>query len=61
MTYETYDDLSLFAGKKMSNRMWVELISEEFNVSHSVAKDMLHAMIVTKDIKTSSRYRFDER
>ena len=28
----------------MTNKEWMSLISKEFNVSHTVAKGMLHAM-----------------
>lgn len=34
----------------MTNKEWMLLISKEFNVSHTVAKGMLHAMYRAKDI-----------
>ena len=51
MTYETYDDLSLALGRRLTNQEWVKLIAENFEVSNSVAKDMLHAMIYCKKMK----------
>lgn len=39
----------------MTNKEWVLLISKEFNVSHTVAKGMLHAMYRAKDILSVNR------
>lgn len=51
MTIDTYENLKEYVGKPLSNRMWVDLISESFMVSRSVAKEMLHSMYVTKEMK----------
>lgn len=51
MTFETYDNLKQFIGKPISNRVWIDLISESFKVSRSVAKEMLHSMYKTKEIR----------
>jgi hypothetical protein len=32
----------------MTNREWIDLLSEEFNVSRTSARDMLHALMVIK-------------
>ena len=39
----------------MTNKEWMLLISKEFNVSHTVAKGMLHAMYRAKDILSVNR------
>ena len=39
----------------MTNKEWMLLISKEFNVSHTVAKGMLHAMYKAKDILSVNR------
>lgn len=51
MTIDTYDELKSYIGKPLPNRIWIDIISESFKVSRSVAKEMLHAMYVTKEIK----------
>lgn len=52
MTNETYDELALYLGKdKLPNSLWVDLIAEHFGVTRSVAKEMLHAMYVMRDLK----------
>lgn len=38
----------------MTNREWMLLIAKEFNVSNSVAKEMLHAMMEVKKVKEAS-------
>jgi len=38
----------------MDNKEWVMLIAKEFNVSNSIAKQMLHAMYECKKIKDIS-------
>ncbi len=44
MTAETYDNLSAAVGRKLTNREWIDLIAENFEVSRTVAKEMLHGM-----------------
>lgn len=39
----------------MTNKEWMLLISKEFNVSHTVAKGMLHAMYRAKDTLSVNR------
>lgn len=51
MTFETYDNLKQFIGKPISNKIWIDLISESFHVSRSCAKEMLHSMYATKELK----------
>lgn len=40
----------------MSNKEWIDLISKEFNVSRSVAKEMLHSMMVKKQYLLTGSY-----
>lgn len=44
MTKETYDELGFYVGenKSIPNHLWVQLISESFGVSETVARKMLH-------------------
>ena len=51
MTYETYDNLSSALSRKLTNKEWIDLISENFGVSRSVAKEMLHSMLNTPKYK----------
>lgn len=51
MTHETYDNLSSALGRKLTNKEWIDLISENFGVSRSVAKEMLHNMLNTPKYK----------
>lgn len=51
MTLDTLDDLRDSVGRKLTNKEWVKIIAENFNVSNSVAKDMLHAMYSVYKIK----------
>lgn len=34
--------------KRMTNKEWIDLLSKEFNVSRTSARDMLHAMMTIK-------------
>lgn len=34
--------------KKMTNKEWIDLLSELFNVSHTTARDMLHILMKCK-------------
>lgn len=52
MTYDTYDDLHDYIGKDIPNHMWIQLISETFNVSKTVARKMLHSMYYTRSMLT---------
>ena len=36
----------------MENKEWIELIKKEFQVSGNVARKMLHAMMVIKELNT---------
>ena len=36
------------SNKKMSNKQWIDLLSEQFNVSRTTAKEMLHVMMKIK-------------
>lgn len=51
MTVDTLDNLGLAIGRKLTNREWVMIITENFKVSNSLAKDMYHAMLYVKKIK----------
>jgi len=44
MTGETYDELGFYIGenKSIPNHLWIQLISECFGVSKTVARKMLH-------------------
>lgn len=55
MTYDTYDNLQSALGRKLTNTEWVDLISENFGVSRSVAKEMLHCML------SAPKYRYSKR
>ena len=61
MTYETYDNLENALGRKLTNTEWVDLISENFGVSRSVAKEMLHCMLFTPKYRLLRRYRKDRK
>ena len=39
----------------MSNSEWISLISREFKVSRTTAKEMLHAMYVVKKLKNINK------
>lgn len=39
--------------KHMTNKEWIDLISEQFDVSRSVAKKMLHEMMKIKQLDTA--------
>lgn len=53
MTYDTYDSLHDYIGNKdIPNHLWVELISESFYVSKTVARKMLHSMYYTRSMLT---------
>lgn len=52
MTYDTYDDLHEYIGKDIPNHMWVQLISESFYVSKTVARKMLNSMYYTRSMLT---------
>lgn len=41
--------------RTMTNREWIEIISKEFNVSHTVAKGMLSAMYTARKILSVNR------
>ena len=45
MTYDTYDNLQNSLGRKLTNTEWINLISENFEVSRSTAKEMLYCML----------------
>lgn len=51
MTADTYDNLSDAIGRKLTNKELTMIIAENFDVSNSVAKDMIHAMISVMRIK----------
>lgn len=51
MTQDTYEILGQYIGKSLPNSAWIDLISESYHVSRSVAKEMLHAMYVMKILK----------
>lgn len=55
MTNETYDNLSATIGRKMTNREWKDLLAEEFGVSKTCAKEMLHAIMDVKKLKDIRR------
>lgn len=55
MTYDTYDNLQSALGRKLTNTEWVDLISENFGVSRSVAKEMLHCMLSAPKYKYGNR------
>ena len=45
----------------MSNKEWILLISKEFNVSHTVAKNMLHSMYYQFDLYKKCSYNHYKR
>lgn len=47
MTIGTLANLSVAVGRELTNQEWVDLISENFGTSKTVAKDAYHAMLVT--------------
>lgn len=55
MTADTYDNLKGTVGRKLTNSEWVDLISENFKVSKSTAKEMLHNML------NSPKYKYGLR
>lgn len=52
MTYGTYDDLHDYIGKEIPNHVWVRLILESFNVSKTVAIEMLQSMYYIRSMLT---------
>lgn len=44
MTADTYNEIGLYVGanKSIPNHLWIQLISEGFGVSETVARKMLH-------------------
>ena len=52
MTLDTYDNLRIHIGKPMSNNDWYMLLMEEFKISKTQAKNMLHVMR-----RTSNAYK----
>lgn len=54
MTQTTYDALSTTIDRQMTNQEWVTLIAEEFKVSRSIAKTMLHQILSVKAVKTNA-------
>lgn len=61
MTYETYDNLENALGRKLTNTEWVDLISENFGVSRSAAKEMLYCMLSAPKYRLLRRYRKDRK
>lgn len=59
MTEETYDEIGFYIGadKSIPNHLWVQLISESFNVSKSVAKEMLQSMYYIRSMLTDVEQR----
>lgn len=46
----------------MTNKEWIDLLSKEFNVSRTSAKDMLHQIMIIKcydNLKKQSNQRRD--
>lgn len=44
------------ANRKMTNREWVDFLVEQFEVSRTTARDMLHSLMV---LKTYDNYKRD--
>jgi hypothetical protein len=38
----------MLSGGHMTNQEWIDLLSKEFNVSRTSARDMLHALMTIK-------------
>lgn len=51
MTQDTYDDLSLAIGRKLTNQEWIKIIAENYEISNNTAKDMLSAALRIKNRK----------
>ena len=42
------DGCSDFENKRMSNKEWIDFLCEQFDISRTSAKDMLHVMMKVK-------------
>lgn len=52
MTCDTYNSLHDYIDKDIPNHLWIQLISESFNVSKTVARKMLHYMYYRRSMLT---------
>lgn len=44
----------------MTNKEWIDLLSKEFNVSRTSAREMLHALMGIKN-KDNAKKKFNEK